>query len=72
VDTSEKTPEEILAIILTEFKARKMKKGLGETATEQKAISKAKHKKSLFKNLVLLLALVIIAGIWIMAIMLAK
>jgi Na+/H+ antiporter NhaC len=72
VDTSERTPEEILAIILAEFKARRMKKGIWETASEQKAISKAKHKKSLLKNLVLLLALVIIAGIWIMTVMLAR
>jgi cytidylate kinase len=28
VDTSERTPEEILAIILAEFKARRMKKGI--------------------------------------------
>jgi hypothetical protein len=72
VDTSERTPEEILAIILTEFKARKMKKGIGETVIEQTAISKTKHKKSLLKNLVLLLALVVIIGIWMMTVMLAK
>jgi hypothetical protein len=72
VDTSQRTPEEILDIILAEFKARKIKKGIGETETEQRAISKAKHKKSLLKNLLLLLALIVIVGIWMMTVMLAK
>ena len=65
IDTSERTPQEILEIILTEFKVWKLKKGIGNTEGEKKAISKAQHKKSLLKNILLLLALLVIAGIWI-------
>jgi len=72
IDTSERTPTEIMDIILTEFKNRKLKKGIGETEQEKKAISKAQHKKSLLKNILLLLALVVIAGIWIGTTMLYK
>lgn len=63
VDTSERAPSEILEIILGEFKTRKLKKGIGDTSEEKKAISKANHKKSLLKNILLLLALLVIAGI---------
>lgn len=63
VDTSERTPEEILEIILEEFKLRKIKKGIGETDEEKKLISKAKNKKSLLKNILLLLALLVMAGL---------
>ncbi len=72
VDTSERTPPEILDIILTEFKNRKLKKGIGETEQEKKAISKANHKKSLLKNILLLLALLVIAGIRIGTVLLHK
>jgi cytidylate kinase len=72
IDTSERTPPEILDIILTEFKNRKLKKGIGETEQEKKAISKANHKKSLLKNIFLFLALLVIAGIRIGTVMLHK
>jgi cytidylate kinase len=67
VDTSERTPAEILEIILQEFKAWRLKKGITESPAEAKALSKAKHKKSLLKNILLLVALLVIAGIWIVA-----
>lgn len=72
IDTSERTPQEILDIILAEFEARKTKKGIDDTTANQKTHPKAKHKKSLLKNLVLLFALVVIIGIWITAFMLSK
>ena len=39
IDTSERTPEEVLNIILEEFKAYKWKKGIAETPEEKKALS---------------------------------
>jgi cytidylate kinase len=65
IDTSQRTPAEILEIVLQELAARKIKKGIAENPEEAKALSKAKHKKSLLKNILLLLALLVIAGIWI-------
>jgi cytidylate kinase len=63
IDTSERTPAEIVDIILQEFQAWKLKKCIAETPQAQKALSKAKHKKSLLRNILLLVALVVIAGI---------
>lgn len=65
IDTSERRPDEVVDIILWEFKQRKLKKGIADTPEEEKAIYKAKNKKSLLKNIVLLLALLLIAGFWI-------
>ena len=74
VDTSERTPKEILDIILTEFKLRKVKKLWPSLLSdeEKKALSKAKHKKSLLKNILLLLALLLIAGFRIITTILSK
>lgn len=72
VDTSTRTPEEVLEIILEEFRQRKLKKGISDTPAEKKAISKAKHKKSLLKNILLLLALIVIAGFRIITTLLSR
>jgi cytidylate kinase len=67
IDTSERTPEEVLDIILQEFKDWRLKKGITETPLEAKVLSKAKHKKRLWKNIVLLVALLVVGGIWVIA-----
>lgn len=87
IDTNERTPEEIFEIILKEFQAWKRKKveswdadyaflHTSEpdlfTKEETKVLSKAKHKKSLLKNILLLLALMVIAGFWIVTVMLNR
>ena len=60
IDTSERTPEEILQIILDEFKAYKREHQIAETSEEKKAIRKAKAKTKLLKDIALLLALILI------------
>jgi cytidylate kinase len=72
IDTSKRTPAEILEIVLQEFAARKIKKGIAETPEEAKTLSKAKHKKSLLKNTLLLGALLVIAGFWIITTLLSR
>ncbi len=60
IDTSERTPEEILQIILDEFKAYKRKHQIAETDEEKKALRKSKAKTKLLKDIALLLALILI------------
>lgn len=60
IDTSERTPEEVLQIILDEFKAYKHKKWIAETNEEKKALRKANRKRELIKNIALLIALILI------------
>ena len=60
IDTSERTPEEVLQIILDEFKAYKWKRWIAETNDEKKALRKANRKKALIKNIALLIALILI------------
>ena len=69
IDTSERTPEEVLDIILNEFKAYKWKKGIAETPEEKKALRKAKAKTKLLKDIALLLALILITCWWLFTIM---
>jgi cytidylate kinase len=97
VDTSERTPKEVLDIILKEFEARTLKKGatipIGSTSCTQRTtcphgttctrktpcsrgsfstLQPSRRPKSLLKNILLLLALLIIAGFRITASLLAK
>ncbi len=60
IDTSERTPEEVLQIILNEFKAYKRKKWIAETDEEKKALRKSKARTKLLKDIALLLALILI------------
>lgn len=69
IDTSERTPEEVLQIILDEFKAYKWKKWIAETDEEKKELRKAKRKTKLIKDIALLLALVLITFRWLFTIM---
>ena len=59
IDTSERTPEEVLQIILNEFKAYKRKYQIAETDEEKKALRKSKAKTKLLKDIALLLALIL-------------
>lgn len=59
IDTSERTPEEVLQIILDEFKAYKLKKWIAETDEEKKELRKANKKSRLIKSIVLLVALLL-------------
>lgn len=59
IDTSERTPEEVLQIILDEFKAYKWKKWIAETDEEKKELRKANKKSRLIKSIVLLVALLL-------------
>ncbi len=68
IDTSERTPEEVLQIILDEFKAYKRKKWIAETPEEKKALRKSKAKTKLLKDIALLLALVLITCWWLFTI----
>ena len=69
IDTSERTPEEVLQIILEEFKAYKWKKWIAETDEEKKALRKSKAKTKLIKDIALLLALILITCWWLFTIM---
>lgn len=69
IDTSERTPEEVLEIILDEFKAYKWKHKIAETDEEKKALRKSKAKTKLLKDIALLLALMLITFWWIFTIM---
>jgi len=60
IDTSERTPEEVLQIILDEFKTYKWKHQITETPEEKKALRKSKAKTKLLKDIALLLALILI------------
>ncbi len=68
IDTSERTPEEVLQIILDEFKAFKWRKWIAETDEEKKELKKAKRKTKLIKDIALLLALILMACRWIFTI----
>ena len=59
IDTSERTPEEILNIILEEFKIFKMRKWIAETPEEKRFLRKSKAKSKLIKDIMLLIALVL-------------
>lgn len=69
IDTSDRTPEEILQIILDEFKTYKQKKWIAETPEEKKALRKSKAKTKLLKDIALLLALILITCWWLFSIM---
>ncbi len=60
IDTSERTPEEVLQIILDEFKAYKWKHQIAETPEEKKELRKSKRKTKLIKDIALLIALILI------------
>ena len=68
IDTSERTPEEVLQIILDEFKAFKWRKWIAETDEEKKELRKSKRKSKLIKDIALLLALILMACRWIFTI----
>ena len=69
IDTSERTPEEVLQIILEEYKVYKWKHQIAETPEEKKALRKAKAKTKLLKDIALLLALMLITFWWLFTIM---
>lgn len=69
IDTSERTPEEVLDIILNEFKAYKWKKWIAETPEEKKALRKSRAKTKLLRDIALLLALILITCWWLFAVM---
>ena len=69
IDTSERTPEEVLDIILDEFKAYKWKHQIAETPEEKKELRKSKAKTKLLKDIVLLLALILMTCWWLFTIM---
>lgn len=68
IDTSERTPEEVLQIILDEFKAFKWKKWIAETDEEKKELRKSKRKSKLLKDIALLIALILMTCRWIFTI----
>ena len=69
IDTSERTPEEVLQIILDEFKAYKWKKWIAETDEEKKELRKSKRKTKLIKDIALLIALMLMVFRWLFTIM---
>lgn len=68
IDTSERTPEEVLQIILDEFKAYKLRKWIAETDEEKKELKKVNRKTKLTKDIALLIALILIMCWWIFTI----
>ena len=68
IDTSERTPEEVLQIILDEFKAFKWRKWIAETNEEKKELRKANRKTRLIKDIALLIALILITCWWLFTI----
>lgn len=69
IDTSERTPEEILQIILNEFKTYKLRKWIAETDEEKKELRKANKKSRLIKSIALLVALILMIFWWLFTIM---
>lgn len=59
IDTSERTPEEVLEIIMNEFKLYKRKNWIAETDEEKKELRKSKRKTKLIKDIALLIALIL-------------
>lgn len=59
IDTSDRSPEEVLEIIVEEFKNYKRKKWIAETVEEKKQLRKVKRKRNLIKDIALLLALIL-------------
>ena len=59
IDTSERTPEEVLQIILDEFKAYKLRKWIAETDEEKKELREVNKKSKLIKSIALLIALIL-------------
>lgn len=69
IDTTNRTPEEILYIILNEFTDYKFKKWIAETPEEKKSLRKANKKKNLLKSFALLLALILMFCWWLFTVM---
>lgn len=69
IDTTNRTPEEILDIILNEFTDYKFKKWIAETPEEKKSLRKANKKKNLLKSFALLLALILMFCWWLFTVM---
>lgn len=59
IDTTERTPEEVLEIILEEFKNYKWRKWIAETEEERKELKKINRKRKLLKDIALLVALIL-------------
>ena len=68
IDTSERTPEEVLKIILEEYRIYKWKHQIAETPEEKKTLRKAKAKTKLLKDIALLLALILMTCWWLFSI----
>ena len=68
IDTSDRTPQEVLQIILDEFKAYKFKKWIAETDEEKKELRKADRKTKLIKDIALLIALILMTCWWLFTI----
>lgn len=69
IDTTNRTPEEALQIILDEFQEFKFRKWIAETPEEKKSLRKANKKKNLLKSFALLLALILMFCWWLFTIM---
>jgi FMN phosphatase YigB (HAD superfamily) len=65
IDTSERSPEEVLQIILDEFSAYKWKHQIAETPEEKKLLRESKAKTKLLKDIALLLASILITCWWL-------
>ena len=68
IDTSERTPEEVVEIILDELKAYKWNKWIAETDEEKRELRKAKRKTKLIKDIALLIALILMICWWMFTI----
>ena len=60
IDTSDRTPEQVLDIIINEYKNYKLKKWIAETDEEKKLLRKMNRKKKLIKDITLLVTLILI------------
>ena len=69
IDTSERSPEEVVEIILDELNAYKRKKWIAETDEEKKQLRKAKRKTKLIKDIALLIAMILMICWWIFTIL---
>lgn len=63
IDTTERSPENVLEIILEEFKNYKFNKWIADTPDEQKELKKTKKKQKILKIFTYSIALIII--LWI-------
>lgn len=69
IDTTERTPEEVLEIILKELKIYKLEKNIAETSEEKAELRKINKKRRRIRSIALFIALILMICRWLFTIM---